>query len=124
VTGFLQQAGSMTLGDVKITSTMEYGTIHIISLDNQPLKSAKKILIQCFSEERMYDFTVDKGKIINAGRVPINVRDINATVTFANGNGLKVTSLDLNGYAVGKAVPVQGGSVNVGNHSLYTLVER
>lgn len=124
VTGFLSQAGTVQLGDLTITSGMEYGTIHVISLDDQPLATSKKILIQAFSEEKMYGFKAEGGVIKDAGRVPINVRDIQGTVTFTKGAGLKAVALDANGYAKGKAEAVMGGAVNLAKDALYVVVTR
>lgn len=124
VTGFLSKAGTITLGDLTITSAMEYGTVHVISLDDQPLATAKKILVQVFSEEKMFGFKAEGGVIKNAGHAPITVRDLAATVTFAKGSGLKVVTLDANGYAKGKAEAVKGGAVTVAKDGMYTVVTR
>ncbi len=124
VTGFLQKAGPIILGDVQVTSSMEYGTIHVISLDDLPIKTSKRMLIQAFSEERMYEFASAKGTITNTGRVPINVRDIAGTITFANTRGLSVTTLDLNGYARAAAAPVTNGAISLLKDALYTIVIR
>jgi hypothetical protein len=124
VTGFLSKAGTVQLGDITITSGMEYGTIHVISLDDQPLATSKKILIQAFSEEKMYGFKAEGGVIKDAGRVPINVRDIQGTVTFTKGGGMKAVVLDANGYAKGKAEPVAGGAVRLVTDALYMVVTR
>ncbi len=124
VTGFLSKAGTVQLGDLTITSGMEYGTVHVISLDDQPLATAKKILIQAFSEEKMYGFRAEGGVIKDVGRVPINVRDLQATVTFAKAAGLKAVTLDANGYAKGNAEAVKGGTVTLVKDGMYTVVTR
>jgi hypothetical protein len=124
VTGFLGKAGTVPLGDLTITSGMEYGTIHVISLDDQPLATSKRILIQAFSEEKMYGFKAEGGVIKDVGRVPINVRDLQGTVTFTKGAGLKAVTLDANGYARGKAEPLKGGAVTLVKDALYTVVTR
>jgi hypothetical protein len=103
---------------------MEYGTVHVISLDDQPLATSKKILIQAFSEEKMYGFKAEGGVIKDAGRVPITVRDIQATVTFAKVAGLKAVTLDANGYAKGKAEAVKAGAVTLVKDGMYTVVTR
>ena len=87
MTGFLAKAGPVKFGDVTIESHNEYGTVHVISLDGQALASSKKILIQAFTEEKMYGFKSANGLISDIGRAPITVRDIDATVTIANGAG-------------------------------------
>ena len=123
VSGFLAKAGVLKLADLTIESAMEYGTVHVISLDDQPLAKSKKILIQAFSEEKMYGFKAENGVIKDAGRTPINVRDIQATVTFASGGGMKAQALDLNGYAR-EAVPVTGGKLTLPRDTLYVVVTR
>lgn len=124
VTGFLSKAGSVKLGDLTIDSAMEYGTVHVISLDDQPLATSGKILIQAFSEEKMYGFRAENGVIKDVGRVPINVRDIQGTVTFTNAAGMKATVLDANGYATGNASPVANGTLSLQRDAMYTIVTR
>ena len=124
ITGFLSKAGTVQLGDLTITSGMEYGTVHVISLDDQPLATSKKILVQAFSEEKMYGFRSEDGVIMDSGRVPINVRDLQGTVTFVKGAGLKAVTLDENGYPKGKAKAVKGGAVTLVRDGMYTVVTR
>jgi hypothetical protein len=61
---------------------MEYGTVQVISLDDQPIATSRKILVQAFSEEKMYGFRVENGVIKDVGRAPINVRDIAGKISF------------------------------------------
>jgi hypothetical protein len=127
VTGFLAQAGPVKLGDVTIESHNEYGTIHVISLDGQPLSSSKKILIQAFTEEKMYGFKSINGRIQDIGRAPITVRDIDAKVTLTNGAGLKAVVLDEQGYAHGDLqTQMTNGNATVllPKDSLYTILIR
>ena len=106
-----------------IASGNEYGTVQVISLDGQPLASARRILIQAFTEERMYGFAASGGKITDTGHAPINVREIAATVTFKAAAGLHATALDGHGYAVGE-VPVANGTVTLPKDRLYVVVSR
>ncbi len=126
-TGFLSKAGPIKLGDVTIQSNNEFATIHVISLDDQPLASSKKILIQAFTEEKFYGFKADNGVIQDIGRAPITVKDIDAQVTFANGAGIKATRLDEQGYAQSDLPPQINGSaatVVLPKDALYTVVTR
>ena len=124
VTGFLSKAGTVKLGDLTINSRMEYGTLHVISLDDRPLATSHKILIQAFSEEKMYGFSAEKGVIIDVGRVPITVRDIQGTVTFTNAAGMNATVLDANSYATGNSSPVANGTLSLQRNAMYTIVTR
>lgn len=124
VAGFLRQAGPVPLATVTITSDMEYGTIHAISLDNQPLAASKKILIQAFSEEKMFGFEAEGGVIKNTGRAPINVRHIHGTVTLPKNAHWHAVTVDPNGYAKNTPQPVKDGTVDLAKDSLATLVTR
>ena len=124
VTGFLSKAGKVKLGDIVIESSMEYGTVHVISLDDQPLAISHRILVQAFSEEKMYGYRVENGVIKDAGRAPINVRDIQAAVTFTNSAGLNAAVLDLNGYATGSAMSIKDGKLSLQRDAMYTVVTR
>ncbi len=126
--GFLAKPGPIKLGDVTIQSKNEYGTIHVISLDNQPLATSRKMLVQAFTEEKMYGFKSANGVIEDIGRPPITVRNIDASVTIQNAANLRVTVLDEQGY------PREGGdflqqngtsaTVILPKDSLYTVLTR
>jgi hypothetical protein len=125
--GFLARAGLVRLGDVTIDSHNEYGAIHVISLDGEPLASSRRILVQAFTEEKMYGFKSANGLIQNIGRPPITVRDIDARITIANGAAFKATSLDEQGYARDSLEPkIIGGDaiVTLPKDSLYTILAR
>jgi hypothetical protein len=125
VSGFLAKAGEVKLGAITIVSPMEYGTIWAISLDDQPLATAKRILVQAFSEERMYGFKAENGRIQDPGSAPINVRDIAGTVTLPG--ALKGTVLDGNGYARGPAATEAKGQATVltlARDAIYTVLTR
>ncbi|MBN8524920.1 MAG: hypothetical protein J0M02_06280 [Planctomycetes bacterium] len=121
-TGFLGKAGEVKLGDLTIRCGSEYGTVHAISLDGQPLATSKRILVQAFTEEKMYGFRAAGGRIEDTGRTPINVRELDASVTFAKPVAA-ATALDGHGYGAG-AVPVQGGTVTLPKDRLYVIVTR
>jgi hypothetical protein len=126
-TGFLSKAGPIRLGDVTIESRNDYGTVHVISLDGEPLASSKKILIQAFTEEKMYGFKSANGIIEDIGRAPITVRDIDAKVTVTHGANLKAVILDEQGYARGdlKTQITDGNATTtLPKDSLYTILTR
>ena len=126
-TGFLAKASPIKLGDVTIESRNEYGTVHVTALDGQPLASSKKILIQAFTEEKMYGFKSANGVIEDVGRAPITVRDIDATVTVDNGSTVKATSLDEQGYARTELQPQMTdgkATITLPTDGLYTILTR
>lgn len=125
--GFLAAAGPIQLGDVTIDSRNQYGAIHVISLDGQPLAGSRRILIQAFTEEKMYGFRSANGLIGDIGRAPITVRDIDATLTIANGAGFKAASLDEQGYAralLQTQITGSSATIILPKDSLYTILVR
>lgn len=127
VCGFLQKAATVTLRDVTIASQMEYGTILLVPLDGQPLRTSRKMLLQVMSEDTNYGWSAPgtgKREIKSLGTAPINVRRFSGTVTFTRPDAkqLKVTPLDWNGYPSGK--PSTGGRITLQPTVMYYLIER
>jgi hypothetical protein len=125
--GFLSKAGAINLANVTIQSRNEYGAIHVISLDGAPLADSRRILIQAFTEEKMYGFKSANGLIQDIGRAPITVRDIDATVTLAATPALTATALDEQGYAAARLQPrLTAGKaiITLPRNSLYTIITR
>jgi len=124
VTGFLAKGTEFKLGDVAIRCGNEYGTVAVISLDGLPLKSSRRMLVQAFTEQRILGFRQDPdGTIRDFGNGPINVRAIDATVTFAGTAPRKATVCDGHGYARGEA-KLAGNALSLPADALYTIVER
>jgi hypothetical protein len=104
--GLLQTAGRVETKDLSIASDMELGHIVAVSLDEQPLATSRKILLQVMSEEKSSDYeTAAAGesvkRITNIGRDPWLVKELKGEVKLkrADAGKLKVTALDFNGYA-------------------------
>ena len=127
VSGFLQKAGTVTLRDMTIASPIEYGTILLVPLDGQPLRTSRKMLLQVMSEDNNYGWDAPgtgKREIKSLGTAPINVRRFSGTVTLTRPDArqLKVTPLDWNGYPAGK--PTTGGRITLQPAVMYYLIER
>ncbi|MFC1716536.1 hypothetical protein ACFL6S_22910 [Candidatus Poribacteria bacterium] len=127
--GFLSKAGRIELTDVIIESNNEFASVMVISLDNQPLKASKKILIQAMTEEQPYGFKVEDDKITDLGSAPFGVKNIDARVSLKlEGAGSpKVIALDENGYTTGKAVSVSGDIslvIQLAGDSIYHMIKR
>jgi hypothetical protein len=105
LSGCVAMPGSVDLGDVKIASGMELGSILVVSMDDRPLATSKKMLLQVMSEERASGFEAesigkDSWRIKNIGHEPWQIKELSGTVAFkrADADRLKVTPLDANGY--------------------------
>jgi hypothetical protein len=110
VSGLLKGAGRAETKDLRIESEMELGHIVVVSLDDKPLSTSEKMLLQVMSEEMASGFQTESmtngvKRIVNIGTNPWMVKELSGTVTLkrSDAGGLRVTALDFNGYPVGSA---------------------
>jgi hypothetical protein len=129
--GFLQKAGKIELDDVTIESANEFGSVLVTALDDQPLASSKKILIQTITEEKAFGFQAPNGRITNLGAGPLNVRkiDVKVALKLSGDPKPKVTALDENGYGRSKAQDLSDRGKGVfdftlSEDALYHVVQR
>ncbi len=127
--GQLKGAGSIETKDLTITSTLELGHILAVSLDDQPLATSGKILVQVMSEESTSNFQVDSPtnqvkRIVEIGTDPWRVKDIEGRISLkrADAAELKVTPLDFDGYAQGEAGSAR--DIRLRPTTLYYLIAR
>jgi len=102
-TGFLQKAGALKLSDVTVRSANEYGSVAVVSLDGEPLKRSRKILVQVMTEDANDGWRTsgaDLKRIESIGGPPLVVRRLAGSVTLRrpDARSLRVTALDANGY--------------------------
>jgi hypothetical protein len=125
VTGFLNKQTSIDLGDITIESGNEYATVMVISLDDEPLASSKRILIQAVTEDKFYGAKTENDTIQNLGSYPLNVKNINVKVTFKGKTQIqRVITLDENGYQrseLNLEKDKDGLSVQLAPDALYTV---
>ena len=121
VSGLLKRFGAVETKDLRIASDLELGHIVAVVLDDQPLATSGRILLQVMSEEKTSNFQTEPvsatGKrIVNIGTDPWMVKDLTGTVSFkrADAAQLKVTALDFNGYPDGDVVVGQDHFVRKG----------
>lgn len=101
--GNLGVAGTIRLRDLAIQSPLDNVHILAVSLDRQPIASARRVLLQVMSEERTTGWkTTPQGRlqlIESIGRDPWQVRRLAGSIQFlgTSGGGWTVTGLDLDG---------------------------
>jgi hypothetical protein len=107
---------------------MELGSVLAVSMDDRPIASSKKILLQVMSEERASGFEAestgkDSWRIKNIGHEPWQIRELKGTVAFKrpDASRLKVTPLDGNGYR--GAVLGNAREIKLQRQSIYYLIE-
>lgn len=117
---------STSLSDVTIQSTSDNTHIIIVSIDDQPIASSKRMLLQVMSEEKPTDFATEPAdnnrlRITNIGRDPWQVKNLSGELRFKN--PVAVQPLDFNGYPQGAAQPPTE-KVALAPRTLYYLLTR
>jgi hypothetical protein len=112
VSGNLKALGPAALKDITITSDMDLAHIVVVALDDKPLATSTRMLVQVMSEERANGFTTqDTGngikKITSIGKDPWTFRPLAGTIKLNRPDAatLKVTPLDANAYPAKPLAP-------------------
>ena len=128
IVGNIKSVGTVETRDLQITSPLDLASIVAVSLDGARLAASKKILLQVMSEERATDFASEsmpdgRRKILNIGRDPWQVKNLEGTIRFKRGDAekLTVTMLDGNGYAKAKAGTAR--ELHLQPETVYYLIE-
>ena len=113
--GFLNRAGEIRLHDVIIRSKNEYATVIVVAMDDAPIATSGKILVQTGTSARLTgwntketEFKGDGGKmmkgyeIIATGLPPWQMANTEVTLIVNNAKLKKATLLDTAGYPVKK----------------------
>lgn len=129
VSGALQSAGVTELEDLSVRSDLDLGHIVAVALDDQPLATSGRILLQAMSEERETGRRTEAvrptvKRIVALGTDPWQVRALRGTVRFkrADAAQLTVTALDPNGVPRGPAGTAL--EINLQPTTLYYLISR
>jgi hypothetical protein len=130
-TGFLNDAGRIELGDIVIEVGNHYGTILVVSLDGQPLRTSQRMLVQTATWDQPHGFqTQQQGeyeRITNLGGYPLNVEKIDMRVAIRGAAGKTARVLDENGYPTQRRAPTNawsaGLAIQLPQDAIYTLIE-
>ncbi len=119
--GFFEKAGPVDLGDVRIECRNGHASLVAVALDDKPLASSAKILVQAGTWQRPDGWEtekvrleidgkpVDAQRIVRVGREPWMVRKTDATVSVRNKGAARITVLDPNGMATGTVAGKRDG---------------
>jgi len=133
ISGNLAAAGATTLANITITSDMALGHIIAVPLDNQPLATSARILLQVMSEEQATGFATTPAagvnRITSIGHDPWLVKNLTGTVRFTRPDAatLKVTRLDFNGYPIvipPDAPPTMAAQFALHPETIYYLITK
>jgi len=128
-TGFLDAAGPLALGDLTIDCTLEYGTVVLLSLDDRPIATSERLLLQIGTEERPTGWATSGSNpktIDSLGGSPFQLKQIGGTLALARPDAasLTVTPLDFNGYRT-SAPPLTGAApLTLLPDVIYYLIEK
>lgn len=123
VAGFLKVAAPSTqLTDVKIESDNEYAAINVVAMDDKPLKTSEKILVQVGTTYRPFQWSetpatfklgnqdVRGFRILNTGKMPWLAANTQVTLTLNNAAIRSAYLLDLNGVKAGEVYVQRTGN--------------
>jgi hypothetical protein len=126
--GALNAGGKIELAALTITSDLDLGHIIAVSLDDRPLATSQKILLQVMSEEQASGFAAEPvdattKRITDIGHDPWQVKALRGAVACKRPDAarLKVTPLDFNGRPVGPAGTAQ--EIKLQASTLYYIIE-
>lgn len=140
VAGFLRAAGRIELGDVAFEARNAFGALLAIALDDRPLATSRRILVQVGAVDRLTGFAAEPlpvtwqgadhvgHRITDTGRLPWQVERVHATITLKGRGGRvrSVTALDEGGRAARSVTGREEGrdyGLTLPTEAIYTLVE-
>jgi hypothetical protein len=139
-TGMLKAAGTIKLADMTIQSANDYATVMAVPLDDQPLRTSKKVLLQVGTQMNPTGWASEAGqyrsedgkttwrgqKIVNTGKMPWQAVNTAMTLSLQNAGISKATLLDAHGYRQAE-VPVKkangGVSLALPKNAIHIVLE-
>ncbi len=133
-TGFLKKAGKIALSSVEIEATNDYATVLCVSMDDQPLATSEKVLLQVGTTERSTGWATkpvkiegrDGEEIVSFGKAPWQIVNADLTVSLKNTKVKKAYVLDANGM-IAKDVELKtsgdGVSLKFPADALYVMLQ-
>lgn len=117
---------NVELTDVAINAPSDNAHIIVVALDDQPLATSKRMLLQVMTEEQGTGFATEpaengRKRITNIGKDPWQIRRIAGEVAFKT--PVKAQALDYNGYPKGEPLAA-GASIKLEPATIYYLLTR
>jgi hypothetical protein len=126
--GNLASIGEISLSDVTLQIPLDVAHVILASLDDQPLATSKRMLLQVMTEEKPTGFRTEslgdrRHRIESIGTNPWQVRKLAGVVRMlrADATNLKVTALDQFGQPTSTTQP--GGEIHLQPDTLYYSIE-
>jgi len=138
VAGFLKKASPTTqLTDVKIVSDNEYAVVNVVSMDEKPLKTSERVLVQVGTTYRPFlwsevaerfkigNIDVDGFRVRNTGRMPWQAANTGVTLTLNNAAIRSASLLDLNGVLASEILVERTGNqatIRLPKNAMYVVL--
>ncbi len=136
-TGFLKKVGAFKLHDIELSSANDYATVLAVALDDKPLATSTRILVQIGTiqrptgwkthevREKVGNQTMAVQQVDDFGHKPWQIANADVTITIHN-TTLKIAAvLDANGMEV-KQLPIEpaegGGRIKLPPDALYVVL--
>ena len=139
VAAFFRQAPTHQLSDVRFTSGNDYGAAWAVSMDGEPLKTSRRILVQYGTQSRPTGWretpaklktdngtTVTGATVTSYGQAPWQVVKGQLEVSIHNPHLTRATALDMNGMPLETLTlehTAQGVSFRFPHSAMYVVLE-
>lgn len=128
--GNLGSAKEISLSSITIACPLDLAHIIVVSLDDQPLATSKRMLLQVMTEEKPTGFRTEsagdrKHRILSIGQDPWLVRRIAGNVHFhrPDAKDLQVCALDVFGKRMPEHEPLPADRLQLLPETTYYLIE-
>jgi hypothetical protein len=104
------------LGNITIEPQSKFGAIYVTAREpDKTIDSSSELLIVALARARNrgMKFSPDGKKLLTAGRAPILMEPVKASLTLRKPGSPRVTILDHDGRPTGKTVPVTGNTFQI-----------
>jgi len=136
--GFLAKAGPQRLADVTIACANDYAAIVVVPLDDKPIASSGRLLVQAGTVCRptgwvertiripQKEGAIEGSRIVDTGKAPWQIENTQATILLRNPTVSKATALDPNGMPAGDVAVERtpdGAKIVLPPNALYVCVQ-
>lgn len=128
--GNLASAGTIRLGAMNFASRNEYASLLAVSMDDFPLASSRRILLQVGTTARPHGWKTSSAgsngrRITDLGSSPWNIENAEIQIQLGNLRVMQATQLDANGIPIAKLPlrrSIRGSGLNIPGNAMYIVL--
>ncbi|MCL2625174.1 MAG: hypothetical protein FWD31_16055, partial [Planctomycetaceae bacterium] len=113
VVGFTGMVTNVLLNDMIIETETPYAAIYVTSLDDEPIKTSKRLLVTTIGRVRNTDMKLIGGTLIERGKGPMMMEPVVCELSIFHDGTPTVHILDHDGRRTGKTLPAVGGRIQL-----------